>query len=94
MRSKPRTLSKWRFALVGSLLLLLLFVGVFRVFTLQIMESERGPNFLQHEGIKRSLGILEIPAYRGVITDRHGESLAVSTPVISIFADPRILHLN
>src|SRR5690625_5958598 len=30
-------------------------------------------------------------AYRGVITDRNGEPLAVSTPVESLWVDPQVL---
>lgn len=40
----------------------------------------------------RSVRTAEIPAYRGVITDRRGEPLAVSTPVVSIWANPKILR--
>ena len=40
----------------------------------------------------RSVRTAEIPAYRGVITDRRGEPLAVSTPVVSIWANPKILQ--
>ena len=31
-------------------------------------------------------------AYRGLITDRNGEPLAVSTPVISLVADPKAMR--
>ena len=88
MNSKITKFCFWRTILVCVFLAIFLLIGIFRIFALQIMESDRGPNFLQSEGSKRSLRISEIPAYRGVITDRHGESLAVSTPVVSIFADP------
>ena len=39
----------------------------------------------------RSVRTAEIPAYRGVISDRRGEPLAVSTPVVSIWANPKVL---
>ena len=48
-------------------------------------------HFLQQEGNKRALREEKIPAHRGVILDRHGRPLAVSTPVISLWADPREL---
>jgi cell division protein FtsI (penicillin-binding protein 3) len=61
---------------------------VSRVFSLQIFDYE----FLQGEGAMRSVRTAEIPAYRGVITDRRGEPLAVSTPVVSIWANPKVLR--
>ncbi len=91
MNFKGANFYLWRIILVSTILAIFLVIGILRLFSLQILESERGPNFLQKEGSKRSLRAFEIPAYRGVITDRHGESLAVSTPVVSIFADPSIL---
>lgn len=45
--------------------------------------------FLQEHGDARALRVVEIPAHRGMITDRNGEPLAVSTPVNSIWATPR-----
>ena len=33
-----------------------------------------------------------IPAYRGLITDRNGEPLAVSTPVITLIANPKYMQ--
>ena len=51
----------------------------------QIFETE----FLQREGERRHLRVVEVPVGRGVIKDRNGEPLAVSTPVESVWADPR-----
>ena len=80
-----------RFYLVAAVLSVLLLLLVGRVLSLQIIDTERGYEFLQDQGAMRSVRTAEIPAYRGVITDRRGEPLAVSTPVISIWADPSIL---
>jgi cell division protein FtsI (penicillin-binding protein 3) len=81
----------WRLYLVAGLLLSMLSLLVGRVLSLQILETDRGYTFLQDQGDARSLRGAEIPAYRGVITDRRGEPLAVSTPVVSLWADPRLL---
>lgn len=69
--------------------MLALLVG--RVVSLQVLDTERGHQFLQNQGAMRSLRSAEIPAYRGVISDRRGEPLAVSTPVVSIWANPKVL---
>jgi cell division protein FtsI (penicillin-binding protein 3) len=53
----------------------------------QIFETD----FLQNEGDRRHLRVVEISANRGMITDRHGEPLAISTPVESVWANPRVL---
>ena len=55
-----------------------------RVLYLQVYQRE----FLAAQGDDRYLRTVEIAAHRGTITDRHGEPLAVSTPVDSIWADP------
>ena len=55
-----------------------------RVFYLQILNKE----FLINQGDARSIRSVTIPAYRGTITDRNGEPVAVSTPVASIWAVP------
>ena len=55
-----------------------------RVFYLQILNKD----FLINEGNARSIRSVAIPAYRGMITDRNGEPLAVSTPVASVWAVP------
>ncbi len=56
----------------------------------QIMEGD----FLRREGQLRHLRVVEMPAYRGMILDRYGEPLAISTPVDSVWADPRKLARN
>jgi cell division protein FtsI (penicillin-binding protein 3) len=88
---KPQPLSLWRFYLVVVVLCCLLALLVWRVLSLQILDLERGYEFLQDQGAMRSVRTAEIPAYRGVISDRRGEPLAVSTPVVSIWANPQIL---
>jgi cell division protein FtsI (penicillin-binding protein 3) len=80
-----------RFYLVALVLGVFLLLLVGRILSLQIIDSERGYEFLQDQGDMRSVRTAEIPAYRGVITDRRGEPLAVSTPVISIWGNPSVL---
>ena len=53
-----------------------------RAFFLQGMHDD----FLQARGEARFMRVIEIAANRGVITDRDGEPLAVSTPVESVQA--------
>jgi len=55
-----------------------------RAVNLQVMETD----FLQGQGKARFLREVTIASTRGVITDRNGEPLAVSTPVDSIWVHP------
>ena len=91
-RQQQKTISMWRLYLMAGLLVSLAVLLIGRVLSLQILDTERGYAFLQDQGEMRSLRSAEIPAYRGVITDRRGEPLAVSTPVISIWANPKFLQ--
>jgi cell division protein FtsI (penicillin-binding protein 3) len=86
--NREETLSffqNWRLYFV--LLCMALCVGtiVWRVSTLQILERD----FLQGEGDARTIRKIPIAAHRGIITDRNGEPLAVSTPVKSIWVNPQ-----
>lgn len=75
-----RGLLLFAFAAAACLLL-------WRGIDLQIKHKD----FLRHHGDARALRVVEIPAHRGMITDRNGEPLAISTPVESIWAVPRQL---
>jgi cell division protein FtsI (penicillin-binding protein 3) len=55
-----------------------------RAVQLQLLDQE----FLAREGDARHLRVATIAAHRGMITDRNGEPLAVSTPVDSLWANP------
>jgi cell division protein FtsI (penicillin-binding protein 3) len=93
-RSRKQAVSSWRFFAVVGVLCSLLALLVGRVLSLQILDMEHGREFLQSQGAMRSVRTAEIPAYRGVISDRRGEPLAVSTPVVSIWANPQVLKLS
>jgi len=83
---------QWRFYCVGFLLALLVAALVWHLMNIQILPgADRGFEFLQNQGLARTLRTESIPAYRGVISDRNGEPLAVSTPVVSIWAHPKEL---
>jgi len=58
---------------------------VTRAIWLQTFNDE----FLTRQADVRHLRVAKIPAHRGIITDRNGEPLAVSTPVDSIWVNPR-----
>ncbi|WP_444930035.1 peptidoglycan D,D-transpeptidase FtsI family protein [Microbulbifer sp. SSSA002] len=86
-------IARWRFALVAVSLCLLALTLVFHLARLQVVPAaERGYRFLQDQGRARTLRTEEIAAYRGSIVDRNGELLAVSTPVHSLWANPKLLR--
>ena len=72
-------------------LLTLLAVGftalIIRAGYLQFVMTD----YLQAQGDARYQRVIETKATRGVIFDRHGEVLAVSTPVDSVWAHPPTL---
>ncbi len=61
---------------------------VWRSVDRQVFETA----FLQEQGERRYLRVMEVDASRGMITDRNGEPLAISTPVKSVAANPRQLQ--
>jgi cell division protein FtsI (penicillin-binding protein 3) len=60
---------------------------IWRAVDQQIFETD----FLQNEGQRRHLRVVEMSAHRGMIKDRLGEPVAISTPVDSVWANPRTL---
>jgi cell division protein FtsI (penicillin-binding protein 3) len=58
-----------------------------RAVHLQVLNKD----FLNQQADSRHLRTEKISAHRGSITDRHGEPLAISTPVDSVWANPQEL---
>jgi cell division protein FtsI (penicillin-binding protein 3) len=77
--------SSWRHYTVVGAGLLLFVVLLVRLTYLQVLDTD----FLQSESTKRIVRDHKLPAYRGMIVDRNNEPLAVSTPVKSIWANPK-----
>ncbi|HRX89384.1 MAG TPA: penicillin-binding protein 2, partial [Steroidobacteraceae bacterium] len=62
---------------------------VWRAVDLQLRDHE----FLAGQGDARFQRVVDVTASRGTVTDRHGEPLAVSTPVDSVWVNPKELAL-
>ena len=89
-KSVQAVIPRWRYYLVMLILASLPILLLVKIAQLQILPSqERGVDFLQHQGDSRAIRNITIPAYRGLITDRNGEPLAISTPVTAIVANPK-----
>ena len=77
----------------GRFMFILLAIGlasailIGRITLLQVIDRP----FLQSQGDARTLRHETIPAHRGMITDRNGEPLAISTPVVTLWANPQEL---
>lgn len=80
----------WRHYSVVVLFVVTCGALVARVVYLNVTERD----FLQEQGDARSIRTEILPAYRGVIYDRFGEALAVSTPVAGIWTDPSRSELD
>ena len=74
----------WRSRLLLAILLAWMLALVARAVYLQGLNND----FLQQKGESRYSRVVEISAHRGRITDRHGEPLAISTAVESVWASP------
>ncbi|MDQ1309288.1 MAG: hypothetical protein QG601_556, partial [Pseudomonadota bacterium] len=86
-RSVDRGPQAWRhWAVLGALALCGVALVVRAVY-LQVIDQD----FLEKQGDARILRTAKLSANRGMVLDRNGEALAVSTPVDTIWADPRKL---
>jgi len=76
-----------RVTLVGAFFVLVASSLLARAVQLQVFNKD----FLNQQADTRHLRIERISAHRGTITDRNGEPLAISTPVDSVWANPKEL---
>ncbi|WP_280546706.1 MULTISPECIES: penicillin-binding transpeptidase domain-containing protein [unclassified Halomonas] len=80
-------MGRLRYGVMMTLVLAGLALLTGRIIDLQVFDRP----FLQGQGDARTLRTDTIPAHRGMITDRHGEPLAISTPVVTLWANPQDL---
>jgi len=80
----------WRRHLLSTVFVLGGVLLVWRAVDKQVLESD----FLQSKGEERYIETVEIEAHRGMITDRRGDVVAMSTPVDTIAANPRLLSAS
>jgi cell division protein FtsI (penicillin-binding protein 3) len=83
-------LPAWRSFLLFSLLVFGLIGLAGRAIYLQGMHND----FLQEKGASRYSRVVEMNVSRGMITDRHGVVLAISSPVASVCADPQLVEIT
>src|SRR3989338_1078243 len=76
--------NSWRYRVIIIILICFALILSGRIIYLTIFNRA----FLQGQGDMRALRVLEVPANRGMILDRNGSPLAISTPVSSIWVDP------
>ncbi len=80
-----KPVASYRMVILIILFMLFISLLIWRAFDLNI--NKRG--FLQIQGDSRYMRVLPMPTHRGMITDRNGETLAISTPVDSVWVYPK-----
>lgn len=89
-RSSQPTTTTWRYYVV-LVIVALIYAGLLaRSAYIQIIE----PDMLKKQGDMRSLRIAAKAVQRGSIVDRNGDELAISVPVQTVWADPKIIMDN
>ncbi len=75
---------KGRVYILGLIVVLISVAMTTRLIYLQVFDKD----FLQDKGDARTIRMERINAHRGIIQDRSGKPLAVSTPALSLWANP------
>lgn len=86
-RDAEQPVGAWRAWVLGAMLTLCGMSLIVRAVYLQVIDQD----FLVRQGDARILRDVKLSANRGMVLDRNGEPLAVSTPVDTVWADPRKL---
>lgn len=76
--------SHFRLLVVVGIVFAVAAVMLWRAVDLHVLNKD----FLQSQGNARYMRTMPVAAHRGVITDRYGDPLAVSTPVDSVWINP------
>ena len=88
--NNPLNTAPWRYYLVLAVVALIYLGLMARTAYIQIIE----PEMLQKQGDLRSLRVAANTVQRGSIVDRNGAELAISVPVETVWADPKIIMDN
>ena len=89
-KAEVSKLPGWRATVLFAVLLGGLATLIGRAVYLQGIHND----FLQEQGNQRFSRVMEVSAHRGMITDRNGAPLAVSTPVESVWASAAEIKLG
>ena len=90
MKQAARQQYWWRHVFLLSVFLCMMVGVVARIAYLQFIENK----FLQDQGNLRTIRTVTVHPTRGMIKDRHGEPLAVTTSVYSIWVNPKTFEAN
>lgn len=80
----------WRHKFLLIIFLIFPIILLIKLVKLQVFEQE----FLKKQGNARVIRVVKVQPYRGMILDRNGEPLAVSTQVESVWINPKIFDIN
>ncbi|MDA0360645.1 MAG: penicillin-binding protein 2 [Proteobacteria bacterium] len=95
MTSKSQSLLKIRLPVWRArLLVTLMFMGFMALAARALYCQSVNKDFLQAEAEKRYARTTKLIATRGLITDRNGEALAISTAVETVTANPSQINLE
>ena len=80
----------WRLVLLALVMVVAALALLYRAVQLHVFDQ----SFLSSQGDARAIRVEQLDAHRGLISDRHGEPLAISAPVETIYADPYLTSLS
>lgn len=89
-RSSQTTTPAWRYYVVIGIVVLIYGGLLVRSAYIQVIE----PDMLKKQGDMRSMRVAANTVQRGSILDRNGDKLAISVPVETVWADPKIIMNN
>ncbi|WP_410209873.1 peptidoglycan D,D-transpeptidase FtsI family protein [Aquirhabdus sp.] len=75
----------WRFRILWGVTIFIFVLVIGRAFLLQVVQHK----FLQAKADAMVLSVDTIPAHRGMLLDRFGTPLAISTPLTTLWLDPK-----
>lgn len=75
---------------VGALFVLAAGVLCARAVDLQVFKH----TFFVTTASRQHIQTVELPAHRGMILDRNGQPLAISTPLVAVWVNPRVVVAN